>query len=193
MSSQYAWDEASHFWEPQVLYIACDQSTGLQYLRLSCGLSTFLRRTRESSADLEIEAADTTSERANALRRHLTMQHPSLAWSSFQVHPALDILWLGHFDSLDEVAGSYGQQLDNIENVLVQDDGLWADLQRAAEVLMALGCLRVVYVLVAGHRAERRGRVQELMGRDQVVVKSHGWQIEYIDLNCKSCGTLSYP
>lgn len=92
---------------------------------------------------------------------------------------------------MDGVVVSYGDQLDHVENVLVRADGLWADLQHAAEVLASLRCLRVIYVWLDGHRGMIKQTMQALMVRDELLVQGRCWQVEYIDTNCKTHGTLS--
>lgn len=175
----------------------------LYYMRQLCRLSTFLRQ--DTSVLFEDDAASIDSSTSSAmstgvepterlLHPYILLQHPGVENSSFYFNPASDILWLSHeieLDSVKELRRFYGGQLNSIESVIVEENGLWDDPDTARGILDVLGGIRIVYVWLESYRFDNGvplttesgylDRARELEARDRAALQGRTLMVEYID------------
>lgn len=109
--------------------------------------------------------------------------------------PNHDILFLDETATLCAtrvLAKCYGDQLKYIKHILVQDCGLWHNIDHALTILAPFSCLHVVYVwldsfrFLPGERLRTRRDYSraaiELQARDELVLQGKNVVIHYIDL-----------
>ncbi|CVK92454.1 uncharacterized protein FMAN_07350 [Fusarium mangiferae] len=199
--------------EPRVIQIACCHSpTCLEcrrsrlncpyYFRVSCRLSTFLQQDlaelgEDEEVPLEAEqnslSIHNESDRMS-LHRYVRLQHPGLPSSNLVFHPEVDILWL-HFDAETEIAyelrRSYGRQLDHFKNVIVEETGLWGNLEKALEIMRSFRNIQIVHVWLESNRydeVETQRTTEELLEvarklqmRDRPALRRLNWVVNYVD------------
>lgn len=137
--------------------------------------------------------------RTQALRRYIPMIDPITDRFSFYIDPRRDVLWLS-LDITDEGAETvaqprqqYGQQIDRIENVLVEEQN-WDDRGGPAEYctnfLDSFRGLKVVSILLESYGyadmsptdpATFPGLAHSLADRDKALLGRRNWTMEYID------------
>jgi hypothetical protein len=176
----------------------------LFYLRRLCSMSTFLQ---ENTAEIfEDDDASITNSTSSAdaettecsPRRCVVLQHPEVKASSFNFDPSSDVLWLSHeaeLETIHELKQFYGDQMNAIENIIVDELSLWDDLEeleKAWKMIDLLGGVRKVYVWLESHRFESGTaltsndgyihRARELEARDKTALRGKGLAVDYIDL-----------
>lgn len=175
------------------------------HLRPSCNFSSFLQLDADYlPQDDDLFAGEAALHgHGSGENRNACPQHMSGSSYTVEFRPGLDILFL----SCDTVASMtkelrrwYGGQIANIQHVLVQDCGLWHNLDHALEVLEPLSQVRVVYVwlescrFLPGERIRNRKdysrATAELQERDQRLLQGKDLVIHYIDLDGNVYGSF---
>jgi hypothetical protein len=125
------------------------------------------------------------------------MQHPELQSCSFYFNPCRDLLWLSIYvteepEFLQDLIHYYGEQLDNIKRVFVEELD-WEEKTPAgyaSDFLVIFKGLQVVQILleIQGQYDERGIEIEELQERanglrakDAEFLKHKTWIVRYID------------
>lgn len=134
--------------------------------------------------------------------RHVRLQHPGLVWSSLALHPEIDILWL-HFaassEHADELREDYGRQLDHFKNVIVEEIGIWTDLDEVLEIMEPFRNIQIIHIWLETNRynegdfplhtrEELEERARELQERDGPALSGRNWVAGMIDDEGNICG-----
>lgn len=177
-------------------------------LQLAGSLSTFLQidLTGRNMDARPFEACPTPialhvcrASRNQVSRRYRPMIDPAADTRSFYFDPRRDFLWLSidasdeKSERLAELRQHYGQQVDLIENILIEEtnwneeDTLSPDYVKILELFRGL---RVVRILIESYRsgdqsprdpATYPALADELAERDSAVLGVRNWILEYID------------
>lgn len=136
--------------------------------------------------------------------RYTHLRHPGIESSGFFICQSLDVLWLSHeimLESVEELRRFYGTKLDRIQRVIVEEVGLWSDLEKALKVMDLFKGIRTVYVWLESHyfdldlipttESEYLSRTRKLKARDEAAVHGRMWMVEYIDDDSNVYGGLN--